>query len=397
MKYHRAKRSRTMKLQRSIAFALLVGLFCASPLTAQGVDPTAYYRRCEGSINKSYPIVMHLQKRDDDVSGWYYYQKRRETLCLSGKAEKNGDVALDEFPRGADRMDAKNRTGRFTGRWTGSRFSGTWRSADGKKSLPFEVTEAYGTESVRLTPYRLKEVAPLFPDKKGKNDPAATVDLRFLYPESLPNAAALEELRRALTTAAPRDPDSPSLPPSSGQAGPYLRALRDDVVAFYRESDADIYEPDNSAMWNWDAERSSTVVLNDRGLLCLEQSVYEFTGGAHGNYFDSFPLFDLATGKKLAAADVFLPGHDEEWEKLIEAELRKNLNIAPDGSLSDAGFFADSVPLAGEFYVTVDGVGFYYNIYEIAPYALGAFDVFLPWDKVKSLVKPDSPVSRLRS
>lgn len=183
-----------MKLRRSVAFVLLLGFFYAAPAAARGADPAAFYRRCEGAINKSYAIVMHLQKKDDDASGWYYYRERREILFLSGKVGENGDFALDEFPRGADRADAKNRTGQLSGRRTGDTFSGTWRGADGGKSYPFQVTEAYGTESVRLAPYRLKETAPLFPDEKGTNDPAASLDLRFLYPESAPNRRGRREI-----------------------------------------------------------------------------------------------------------------------------------------------------------------------------------------------------------
>ncbi len=394
MNDHR-ERGHTVNYRISIARLLLIGLFAAAPLGAQGADPAAYYRRCVGMINKSYPVVMHVQKRDGRVSGWYYYQKRREVLFLEGKVDGKGDVTLDEFPRGADREEPKNRTGRFIGRGAGKSFSGAWRSADGKKSHPFEVNEAYDNESIRLTPYRLHESVPLFPDRKGKDAPAVTVDLRPLFPAGDADSAPLAAIRRALTGSggdksgrepAPKFPDRPE---------PYLRALRDSYVEDYRSMNADVYEPNGSNMWSWENERSSSVVLNDSGLLCLSLSGYDYTGGAHPNSYGSFLLFDLGTGRKLAAVDVFLPGSEEKLIALIEAGLRRNYEIAPGEPLSEAGFFADSVPLAGEFYVTVDGIGFYYNAYEIAPYALGPSDVFLPWAKVAPFVRPDAWMLRL--
>jgi hypothetical protein len=71
------------------------------------------------------------------------------------------------------------------------------------------------------------------------------------------------------------------------------------------------------------------------------------------------------------------------------------MKLKSGAPLSEAGFFDDAIAPAGEFYAMVDGIVFHYNVYEISPYVMGAFDVFLPWDKIDVLIKQESPVRRL--
>ncbi|MFA6034701.1 MAG: RsiV family protein, partial [Myxococcota bacterium] len=47
------------------------------------------------------------------------------------------------------------------------------------------------------------------------------------------------------------------------------------------------------------------------------------------------------------------------------------------------------------FFVTKGGVGFHFNIYEIACYAIGSFDAFIPFVELKGLLKENSPISQL--
>jgi hypothetical protein len=372
-----------MQVLPKMSLVLLVGMCSLSPLAAQNADAAHYYKRCEGAINKTFLIVMHLQQQADSVRGYYYYVRRREVLFLSGRAAKNGEITLDEFPRGAVKEEDQKRTGTFKGRWQGNRFTGNWRGADGKKTLPFDVTETYGADNVRIETVRLDDKALLFPGKKEKEPPQVTLGLQLLYPAGFPDAAVLKELQRAVAQKAPGDPMRA------------LTILRDALIGEYRDENAPIYEANGSNMWNWDHEQSTGVVLNEQGLLGLDQSLYDYTGGAHGSYFDGYALFDLTTGKKLAAADVFAPGWEEKVLPLIEADLRRQMKLKSGAPLSEAGFFDDAIAPAGEFYAMVDGIVFHYNVYEISPYVMGAFDVFLPWDKIDVLIKQESPVRRL--
>ena len=55
-------------------------------------------------------------------------------------------------------------------------------------------------------------------------------------------------------------------------------------------------------------------------------------------------------------------------------------------SLKDAGFFTDPVKPTDNFYITGEGIGFFYNQYDIAPYASGSIDVFIPFRELKDVL-----------
>jgi hypothetical protein len=62
------------------------------------------------------------------------------------------------------------------------------------------------------------------------------------------------------------------------------------------------------------------------------------------------------------------------------------LHLPTSQSLADAGFFSDTIKPADNFYITRDGIGFYYNQYDIAPYASGAFDIFIPFSELNDVL-----------
>jgi hypothetical protein len=358
-----------------IFFALLL---CSLEAQTAGLR---FYRRLEGTINGKYPIIMHLERRAEKVSGWYYYASRREVLSLTGDIAPDGRATLAEHPRNLERSEAKITTGSFTGTIGPRGFSGLWRGEDGKTQLPFSVIDRSDDQSVRLTTYLLQKKLPLI--QGDADSPALSASLELLYPESVADRARRAALRSFLAPGAPDDPDQALAAEWQSLADDYLGCLDDN------------YSPDVKTMYEWEYEGKKSVIMNDAGFLCIDRFFYGYTGGAHGNYLDAFSILDLSTGRKIALADVFLPAAGKPLRLLIEARIRDRLEIKPDATLREAGLFVDRVDPVENFYLAVDGIGFHYDIYQILPYAAGAMDVFLPWDAIKDLVKPDSPVRRL--
>lgn len=84
-----------------------------------------------GTIGKKIGVYMALTTKDGKVSGEYLYTKNGTSIALIGTATPKGEVVLDEF------AEKNKKTGTFVGKFTASgTFSGSWKSPDGKKSLP---------------------------------------------------------------------------------------------------------------------------------------------------------------------------------------------------------------------------------------------------------------------
>lgn len=107
---------------------------------------------------------------------------------------------------------------------------------------------------------------------------------------------------------------------------------------------------------------------------------YTYTGGAHGLTTWTPLVFDSRTGELVNEADFFAPDYAEGVSEL----LRRHLDDNPDEiELFDRG----SVTVNGAFEPGKDGVTWYFQPYEIAPYAYGVISVTVPWNELKPYLR----------
>ncbi len=126
-------------------------------------------------------------------------------------------------------------------------------------------------------------------------------------------------------------------------------------------------------------EAKSYVTLNNSG--------WDYTGGAHGNYWDFYQLFDKKTGKILNLSDFFTD--IEALNKLALPYFKEQNDVPSDMTLEEYGFWfeGDDFQVTENFYFTEEAIVFHYNIYEIAPYAGGTNDLTLPFAVLGELFK----------
>ncbi len=118
----------------------------------------------------------------------------------------------------------------------------------------------------------------------------------------------------------------------------------------------------------------------------LETFTYSFTGGAHGNGYESHYLIDKKTGKTLGIGDIFT--NEKKLNALVDSYFRKSIGISQNENLQDAGWFIEGrLESNCNFYFTDKKVVFVYNSYEIGPYSAGAPNVEIPISKVSDILK----------
>jgi len=135
----------------------------------------------------------------------------------------------------------------------------------------------------------------------------------------------------------------------------------------------------------WALERNIKVIFEKRNIYSLEFFEYSFMGGAHPNSAKTYQSFNLKTGNKIVIPDSTV---QHQLTIIAEKEFRRMKNI-PDGQpLSSAGYWfeKDEFYLNDNFAIIDEGLIFYFNSYEIAPYALGPSEILLKGDEVENLI-----------
>jgi hypothetical protein len=168
-----------------------------------------------------------------------------------------------------------------------------------------------------------------------------------------------------------------------------------DSISFQKDGEVFISEfesfvaesPDVTMGWSFDAKIE--VLINGDSLISLVASNESFAGGAHGSYGTYFINVDPQTGKRISLSDLLKPGYEVALLKSGEEEFRKTLELPDSVTYSDAGyeFPNDVFQLNDNYGFTKEGIRFVFNIYEVAPYVLGAQDFVIPYEKIKDWLK----------
>ena len=112
---------------------------------------------------------------------------------------------------------------------------------------------------------------------------------------------------------------------------------------------------------------------------------YGFRGGAHGSNTMTPVVFDRKTGDIVPEEAFFADGYREPVAALIQAHLPDALE--GDEEALAAVFEPTLLGPNGLYEVTKDGVTWYYQPYDIAPYYLGVISISVPWKELKPYVR----------
>lgn len=149
-------------------------------------------------------------------------------------------------------------------------------------------------------------------------------------------------------------------------------AEANEVFCKVLEENPDIEEEEKRAV----AEKSTVTIcasvsyVSERCLVVdISQYSYWFPG-AHGMYWDDYYVFDRRTGERLALLD-FADNTEEEVEALVSTYLEL------------CGLPSEAKGIAQEperFFLTEEGIGIHFDVYELSSYADGAQDIIIPYE-----------------
>jgi hypothetical protein len=124
------------------------------------------------------------------------------------------------------------------------------------------------------------------------------------------------------------------------------------------------------------------VTYNQNCTLSLYFDQYEYTGGAHGLTTRSSDNWNLQKSRRMELKDLFIVSMDTRGYVISKIESQIEEQIAAGDDL----YFENYPQLVREnfkpnnFYLSEEGAVFYFQQYDIAPYAAGIRTFLIPYD-----------------
>lgn len=337
--------------------------------------PENCYMRLEGTIAGK-PVVMHLHKAGNSYDGQYSYDNIGMPINLTMDSIGKDSIYFSEYIM-ADNWDEtpEVQNPRLIVAITQAAANGDWVSGDGKNRFAIALKDNYPEGSYRFDMMVYADSAKAFPDKPSS--PMAHTSYNFVAPKG--NDWVSTQIRLLLGF-------------SNGQLSLVYKdgiaALDKEYFSQYKADAAELGKDgieDDGPSLNYDHSVNIAVRYNQNGLLVLETSMYDFAGGAHGNYGSTFTCLDVRNQKKLSLSDI-ITADSAALQPIVESHFRKQYHITED-SLSKV-LFEDHLAANDNFYLTGKGIGFLYNPYEVASYAQGQINVFIPFRDIDKYLTP---------
>ncbi|MBX7242661.1 MAG: RsiV family protein [Bacteroidia bacterium] len=336
--------------------------------------PDYAYKQFEGTIDGNLPVSCIIIRNDTAINGHYFYHSKNQKITLSGVINKNNDIKMTEFvnvftPKGWD----SQKTGEFSGKWENGIFKGMWKND--KVSYPFELKESLPAGSAGLS------VSTTEKTYKNKGKGGAYVSYQTLKVTS----STTEAIKNAINT----DLDEALLYVYSFEKDTLVKVENLEKVMQTFIDDYKKEEKEMDSEMTYKSVTEQFVEMNHRFILCIGQSDYIYSGGAHGGQSVTYLNYDLHSGKKITLKDIFIPDFEKSLNPVAEKYFRVQ-NLIPVGkSLEEEGYFwGEAFSINDNFALQPDGILFQYNQYEIAAYSMGSPHVFIPYTAVKPFVRP---------
>lgn len=359
-------------MRKIIGFLLIVCCLSA-PGYSQGTDQY-WFKTYSGSIGK-YPITFLLQKKGPAYTAYYYYHSTHQPIAVSGSdtAIRDGQVRLTGII-----SDTSSES--FSFRIDGKTCKGEWTSGKrGAMPLPFTVTEqandpfkfivVYTDGSLQLRPSLSKS-------------PVATYEAFALWPTA--GTASAIALQKKINEAY-------GAKTGIQEVGKLMLARKKEFLEDYKKSFKD--DPDSEIMamphaYNMEESRNMQVIYLSPTLITLSEFYYSYMGGAHGFYSTSYIPVNLVTNKQILLKDVVTPQGQKQLRVLLEKYFRLQRGLSKTQPLTDGGLFENKLEPNDNFHVTATGITFNYSPYEVASYADGEIEVFVPFSEMKAYLQP---------
>ena len=254
------------------------------------------------------------------------------------------------------------------------------------------------TGSLEFDRIQVNKTVHLFGDT---SKPACNLLINFVYPSKSSDELLKDTLDKYFIAACFGDKYMGEKPQEvvKQYTETYISEYRRDLEPMYLEDEKDKENESSVGAWySYYKGIESHVQLYEKNLLVYRINYNEYTGGAHGIYMTTYLNFDLGLMRPLRLDDIFVGDYQEPLTDLIWNQLMADNGAKTRAELEDMGYGSTGEIAATEnFYLNKDGVTFYYNVYDITPYAMGPVVVSLPFQMLEHMLGSNPVIGELKN
>lgn len=169
----------------------------------------------------------------------------------------------------------------------------------------------------------------------------------------------------------------------------YIKDYRTDLISLYEEDKKNNPKgAEVSAWYSYYNNIEAQPLTDNPEVLVYYINTNSYTGGAHGIYNIDYLNFNPENGHLITLNDVFNEGYKNKLNEMLLAKFMKDQGVATLEQLQEKAYLQDTDMYPSEnFRLGKDGITFFYNVYEIAPYSSGTTEITLSYDELKDILK----------
>ena len=253
-------------------------------------------------------------------------------------------------------------------------------NGDMKKDTVAVAERSVATGNAAVVDLVFKKEFPL--DSVGSNSPVMNVDI--VLPVASGGTAIAHSINREIVYAAL---DCYADTPEDAVAmfvNSRLAEYNDNYPQYVNVKEID--GSHNRLNFNYDIK--GRLVSDHGGRLCFRIDRITYEGGAHGLESTYYLTFDSRSGKLITLDDIFTDDYSGTLCDILVAALARKLGVEGIDEVKSLGYLYDmDMYPTSNFRLDNDSILFYYNSYEIAPYALGHTRIVIGYNELKDILK----------
>lgn len=352
----------------------------ALPEVADSLLPQNYYKRFEGTIG-SRSIVMHLMCTGDRYDGIYYFLDQGAWIKLIYDKDSSNSQSqfLYEYEVGSIQgNDDQQGAAWLRLNYAKGDISGVWTSADGQQQQPIRLKESYPTGSYRFNALSFSDSIKAYPER----DSSPSARTSYVFPEPDTNDPAGQWLTLQVKKMLQFDSSLYKITWKDA-----IMKMNTDYFSAYREDALAMIKEETVSFLNYESSLDISIRYNDRGYIIFEVLNFIYQGGAHGNWGSTLYCYDVVNQERVSLKDILITDVTS-LQPFLETAFRRQQGLSPSASLNEI-LFDKHLATTDNFFFTDKGIGFIYNPYEVAAYAMGQLFVFVSFEEIMPYLKPE--------
>lgn len=241
-------------------------------------------------------------------------------------------------------------------------------------------------------------VEKIYHIKEIQTNPSCSLQIKFLFPVAYENPTLLKTIQQQFVISFLGEEYAEWSPQEA--VNKYVENHFNEYKKQEVDFESDIKSHESEPVEAWYSSReimNDSILYNQNNLLSFVVYKEYDTGGAPyhiHNYMNR--VIDLKTGQRVTEQEIFIEDYQDDLAKIIVDAIALHNNVDEVSDLENIGFFnVNEIYPNKNFYVDEVGITYTFNEYDIAAYVVGVTSVRLSYDKIRHLLRKESPIAHI--